>query len=486
MTPRRSSGHLASPVILALLVVLVAQALKAQRGAPVFDSTFTAAAMRVDYFHTGGLGSEVVALDRVVSDGVWPGSRTQLVDTTNLGTYLFEVADPVTNQVVYSRGFSSLYAEWETTAESKQTHRTFHESLRFPWPKAAVRVVVKKRARQGSFHDVWSTTIAPGSPFVTRADASPAGTVWTLLDNGPPSAKVDLLLIGDGYTQAELPKFHADAKRLVDAMFAVEPYRSRKSDFNVRGLDLPSAQSGVNRPQSGVFRRSPISAEYNIFGTDRYVLTADNRALRDAASAAPYEFIEILVNDKTYGGGGIFNAQATVAVDSGSAEYVFVHEFAHHFAGLGDEYYSSAVAYETGASEHPEPWEPNLTALHDLASLKWRDLVTPDTPLPTPWDRAGYERLSKDFQKRRADLRGKGAPESQIDAVMKEEEAAQTQYLASLPHSGKVGAFEGAGYEEKGLYRPSTDCIMFTRTRNGFCKVCQRAIARIVDLYSRP
>src|SRR5262245_25807578 len=90
------------------------------RPAAPFDAFFTASAMRVDYFHTGGMGTEVVALDRVVSDGVWPGSRTRLVDTTNLGNYLFEVLDPQTNQVLYSRGFSSIYAEWETTAESKR------------------------------------------------------------------------------------------------------------------------------------------------------------------------------------------------------------------------------------------------------------------------------------------------------------------------------------------------------------------------------
>ena len=126
-----------------------------------------------------------------------------------------------------------------------------------------------------------------------------------------------------------------------------------------------SAQTGVNRPHVGSFRRTPISAEYNIFDSERYVLTLDNRALRDAAASAPYEFIEILVNEEQYGGGGIFNDQATTAVDTGFAEYVFVHEFGHHFAGLADEYYTSDVAYETGAAEHPEPWEPNVTALRD-------------------------------------------------------------------------------------------------------------------------
>ena len=156
--------------------------------------------------------------------------------------------------------------------------------------------------------------------------------------------------------------------RLLPALFAQEPFKSRKTDFNVRALDLPVRPRAASTGRTpGVFRRTPLSAEYNIFDSERYVLTLDNRALRDAASAAPYEFIEILVNDKTYGGGGIFNDQATASVDSAFSDYVFVHEFGHHFAALADEYYTSDVAYETGAAEQPEPWEPNVTALQDPA-----------------------------------------------------------------------------------------------------------------------
>ena len=450
-----------------------------------FDTYFTDRTMRVDYFHTGGPGSEIVALDRVISDGPWPGSRTRLVDTLNLGNYLFEAIDPHANQVIYSRGFASLYGEWETTAESRQVNRTFHESLRLPWPKAPVQIVLKKRRPQGGFREIWSTTVDSRSRFVTAADAKPAGAVWTLFENGPASEKVDLLIISEGYTAGQMPKFHADAKRLVDAMFDVEPYKSRKRDFNVRGLDVPSSASGVNRPHVAAFRRTPLSAEYNIFDTERYLLTYDNRALRDAASSAPYEFVEILVNEAQYGGGGIFNFQATAAVDSAYAEYVFIHEFGHHFAALGDEYYTSPVAYETGRSEHTEPWEPNITALHDPATLKWRDLVEPGTPLPTPWDKDAYEKHSVAFQNKRRDLRAKHAPEAEIDKLFRAEEEFLTKFLASMKYSGKVGAFEGASYESKGLYRPEADCIMFTRDRVGFCRVCRRAIERVIDLYAR-
>ena len=440
--------------------------------------------MRVDYLHTGGPGtSETVSLDRVVNDGAWPGSRTQLVDPTNLGKYLFEVHDAGSGRLLYSRGFASVYGEWETTPEVKTAHRTFHESLRFPWPAQPVRVTLKKRQADNTFARVWSTDVDPASRFVNAAaPKGRIGTVWTLFENGPPAEKVDLLVIGEGYTTQQLPKFRKDAERLLGSLFAEEPFKSRKKDFNVRLLGVPSAEPGINRPNAGVFRRTPISAEYNIFDSERYVLTLDNRALRDAASAAPYEFIEILVNEQTYGGGGIFNDQATASVDSAFSDYVFVHEFGHHFAALADEYYTSDVAYETGGVK-PEPWEPNATA--DPSAGKWRDLVTPGTPLPTPWPKEEFEKHSLSIQERRRAIRKRNAPEAEMDALFREQRDWEEKLFASMPHAKAVGAFEGAAYEARGLYRPQADCIMFTRDRVGFCRVCQRAIARIIDLYSR-
>ena len=442
--------------------------------------------MRVDYVHSGGLGQEILALDQVVSDGVWAGSRTRLADDLNLGKYLFEVIDRRTNLVIYSRGFASIYGEWETTAEARELYRSFHESLRFPWPRRPVQVVLKVRDSENSFHQIWSTVVDPNSRFVNSADRTPAGEVWPIIESGPPSEKVDLLVIGDGYTAAEIPKFRADATRLVDALFQEEPFRSRRADFNVWGLDLPSAESGVSRPRAGQFRRTPVSAEYNIFDSERYVLTYDNRALRDAASAAPYEFLEILVNEDQYGGGGIFNFQATAAADTGFAEYVFIHEFGHHFAGLADEYYTSDVAYETGGAYHPEPWEPNVTALHDPDNVKWGDLIEAGTLIPTPWDKVAFETGSTAAQSERRVLRDERAPETRVDDFFTAQMERETALLSAMPHAGKVGAFQGASYEPTGLYRSEIDCIMFTRNPVGFCQVCSRAIENVIDQYSRP
>ncbi|HUP47254.1 MAG TPA: M64 family metallopeptidase [Thermoanaerobaculia bacterium] len=465
------------------ILLLILFLLPLSAAAAPFDALFLDKTMRVDFFHTGGRGAEIVALDRIISDGSWPGSRTQLVDTTNLGPYLFEVIDRSTNQVIYSRGFASIFGEWETTGEARERHATFHESLRFPWPRSAVQVVLKKRDRENAFQQIWSALIDPSSRFVNTADIRPAGRLFTLFENGPPSQKVDLLLIGEGYTEGELPKFQADAKRLVGKLFATEPFRSRRRDFNVRALHLPAAKSGVHRPRTRDDRRTATGVEYNIFDSERYVLTRDNRALRDAASAAPYDFLEILVNEKQYGGGGIFNDQATTSVDSAFSEYVFVHEFGHHFAALADEYYTSPVAYETGGAAHREPWEPNVTA--NGARPKWIDLVDKNTPLPTPWEKEAYEAYQRESQAERRRLRESNAPESEMDALFRREQAWSTKFLASQTHAGKVGAFEGASYEPAGLFRPEVDCIMFTRNEVGFCRVCTRAINRIIDLYAK-
>jgi hypothetical protein len=447
-----------------------------------FDDVFLDRTMRVNYFHTGNRGEEIIALGAIVSDGPWPGSRTRLLDTLNLGNYFLEVIDRDTNQTIYSRGFASVFGEWVTTDEAKDRAGTFEESVRFPWPKKPVQLVIKKRDSSNAFQQIFSALIDPSSRFVNPASRPPAGRVWSVIENGPPSQKVDLLVIGEGYTEAELPKFHRDVQRMVGKLFDTEPFKSRKSDFNVRALDLIEPQSGVNRPRTNDNRRTATGVQYNIFDSERYVLTLDDHRMRDVASSAPYDFLEILVNEKTYGGGGIFNDQATACVDSAFAEYVFVHEFGHHFAALADEYYTSPVAYaSSGAAEHPEPWEPNVTA--NPWKPKWA--TDPEIPLPTPWDKEEFEKHSREVQTERAHLRMINAPESQMDKLFTDERQWETKFLGSQKYAGKVAAFEGAAYEPRGLYRPQTDCIMFTRDEVGFCRVCRSAIERIIDMYSQ-
>ena len=440
------------------------------------------ATMRLDYYHTGNAQQETFALDRIVIEPLpWPGDPAKSIDDTNLGNYFFEVHDKAGNRLLYSRGFGSVFGEWVTTDEAKNMSRTFSESLRFPAPDAPVTIVLKKRD-EGEFHDVWTTTIDPKGKFIDNSRPPSPGPLLSIQKNGEPPTKVDLLIMGDGYTAAERTKFEKDARRFTEILFSRTPFKDHRQEFNVWGLCPAAEQAGISRPSNGIHRRNPLGTTYDTFDTERYILTTENRALRDYASYAPYEFIEILVNDKTYGGGGIFNLYATVAADSQWAPYVFVHEFGHHFAALADEYYTSDVAY-LPSTKKIEPWEPNVTALLDPTNLKWKDLVAPGTPLPTPWDKSQFEALEKEMQSQRHALRKENRPESEMDKLFSQEKAKEDDLLAHDKYSDRVGAFEGADYEAHGYYRPQENCIMFTRF-DAFCAVCRTAIERIIGMYA--
>jgi hypothetical protein len=440
--------------------------------------------MRLDYYHTGNAKQEMFSVDRVVIEPLeWPGNLEKPIDRTNLGKYLFEIRDK-NGRVLYSRGFASIYGEWETTEEAAAMNRTFHESVRFPEPPGAVRVVIRKRDARNEFQDAWTADVDPGNMFVDPSTPASPGPLIEIERNGDSATKVDFLLLADGYTAAERGKFERDARRMVDILFATSPFKERRREFNVWALSPAAVDSGISRPSTGIHRASPIGATYDAFGSERYVLTFNNRAMRDIAAFAPYEFVEILTNTRTYGGGGIFGLYGTVAADSEQAPYIFVHEFAHHFAALADEYYTSPVAYAPApATARVEPWEPNVTALLDPTTLKWRDLVSPDTPLPTPWQKEAFEKASRAYQERRAKIRADKRPEEEMEALFREAREFEVKLFASEKYAGKVGAFEGANYEAKGYFRPEVDCIMFTRSP-AFCAVCKRAIETIISLYS--
>ena len=421
---------------------------------------FTGALMRVDYFHTGTASKERFSLDRVRVEGPWSGNPRRLTDSTGLGKYRFRLTDPESGRVLFSRGFSSIYGEWETTEEARQElWRTFPEAVCFPEPRRIVRLELHKRDRQQAFHPVWEVLIDPGSNEVDRSPTR-SGNETTLMRNGPSSQKVDLLFLGDGYP--EEGEFQRDADRLAEALFRVEPFASRRTDFNVRCLFTPATAAGVSRPGAGVVIKSPLGASYDAFGLKRYILTTDDRAWRDAAASAPSDFVVILVNEEEYGGGGIFNLYAAVAADSPYSSHLLVHEFGHLFAGLGDEYYTSTVAYLDLMAPGVEPWEPNITALLDPVRLKWGHLVQEGTPLPTPWDKQGHELRSR--------------------SIGENPEAGPTGREME-PHAGIVGAFEGASYTPTGLYRPAQTCVMFSRNEPAFCLVCREAIEKMIDFH---
>jgi hypothetical protein len=206
----------------------------------------------------------------------------------------------------------------------------------------------------------------------------------------------------------------------------------------------------------------------------------------------------IMVNQARYGGGGIYNFYCTFISDNQWSEYVFIHEFGHCFAGLADEYYTSTTAYNDFYPIGIEPAEPNITALLDPATLKWKDDCSKGVAIPTPWEKEDYDRMDAAYQKVRGELNDRiarmkreGAPTDQVEKInaeserlSKENAAIMDAYLNRSKFVGVVGAFEGAGYSAKGLYRPMLDCIMFSKGTKPFCKVCESAIIKTIRQYT--
>ncbi|MHB8080312.1 MAG: M64 family metallopeptidase [Candidatus Krumholzibacteriia bacterium] len=488
-------------LLIALLVTCVPPAVRAAElpADPVFDACFRDETLRIDYFHTGNAREEFATLDRLWRQGTWAGSRLHLIDRLGVGRYEARAYDAATGALLFSRGFDSYFGEYATTDEAaKGVRRTYQESVLMPLPKAKIRFTIEVRGRDGARHELLAAEIDPDAWSVRRDPLSAGVTVVEAARHGDPHAMVDIAILAEGYTAAEEGKFRADLARFTRTLFDQEPYVSLADRFNVWGVFTPSQESGCDEPSRGIYRNTALGTTYDSLGSERYLLTEDNRAMRDLAAHAPYDVLYIMVNQTRYGGGGIYNLFCTFVSDNQWSEYVFLHEFGHAFAGLADEYYTSSTAYNDFYPRGVEPVEANITALLDPANLKWRDLVVAGTPLPTPWEKAGFDELDNAYQKVRGELNDRiaarmraDAPDAEVARLKAESEdrslahAKQVDaYLARSAWAGKVGAYEGAGYASAGLYRSQVDCIMFSKGIKPFCAACARQIARVVEQYS--
>ena len=481
---------------LAVLVLAAATAgcARAEKG-PAFEAWFVDRTMRVDYYHAGDAAGETVTLDRVYDQGAWAGSRTRLIDPFDLGRYRVKVYDGAGGQLLFSKGFDSYFGEYKTSGPALEgVRRTYHETALLPYPKKPVRFTVEAKDRNNAWTPLFSRTIDPADTGIVREKPAPGVTVIDVLKSGEPSRKVDVLIVAEGYTAGEEAKVRADLARFAAVLFGLEPYRSHRDKFNVAGVFRPSAESGCDEPSHGSFRSTAVGATFDSLGSERYLLTEDNRSLRDIAAHAPYDTLFIMVNHSRYGGGGIYNFYCTFTTDNQWHEYLFLHEFGHSFTGLADEYYTSDVAYNEFYPSGVEPAEPNITALLDPAGPKWRGLLTPGVGVPTPWEKAAYDEMDNAYQKVRreinagiARMKREGAEpaavaraEEESERLSREHAAKVDAFLRASRFWGQVGVFEGAGYASQGLYRPQLDCLMFTKGAKPFCAACRRRVEEVV------
>ena len=402
----------------------------------IFDEHFTDRTMRFDFILAGNSESTKVFPVSVITEPFWGGSLQNLTDPFNYGNFRYEVFDAGTGTVLYSKGFCTLYQEWQTTAEAKRIEKSFHEVATFPFPKNKVRFVLSIRGRDGLFTKLYETDIDPASYFIINEKPDEA-LATRIYGSGDPHTSLDIAFLSEGYTKGEMGKFRADVKRMADILFEEAPFDKYRERINIWAVEAPSQESGTDVPGEGIYVNTALNSSYYTFDVDRYLTTQDIRSVNDYAAAAPHDQIVVLINSPRYGGGGVYNYYSAVTSDHKFTPQVFTHEFGHGFAGLADEYYSSEVAYEEFYPLAVEPWEPNITTMVNFES-KWKDLIAKSVPVPTP---------------------------------------------NTKKYTGVTGLFEGGGYSAKGIFRPSFDCRMKSNEAESFCEVCQGAIEEMILFY---
>lgn len=464
-----------------------------------FDDYFVDRTMRIDYFHIGDSKEEWITIDQIYEQGIWAGSLRNLLDKFDNGRYYAKVYDVSSGRLIFSKGWDSYFGEYKTTGQAlRGLKRTYHETVLIPYPKKKIKFTLEVRNRENILQLLFSQEVDPSSISIIKERSDKGAKVFEILKSGDPHERVDVAFIAEGYTRKEEGKLKADLELFTKVFFNHEPYKTYKAEFNIYGVFKPSDESGCDEPRHGVYKNTAVSASFNALGSERYLLTEDNKSLRDIAAHVPYDSLLIMVNQKRYGGGGIYNLYCTFTVDNQWCEYLFLHEFGHSFAGLGDEYYTSSVAYNEFYPRGVEPTETNITALLDPKSLKWKDLLTPKIDIPTPWEKENFDRMDMAYQKIRREINEKiakmkreGAARAEIEKIERESERLSRDhakkvdgYFLKSRFRDKVGVFEGAGYSSKGLYRPMLDCLMFTKGKKPFCKVCEQAVVRVIKHYT--
>ena len=310
-----------------------------------FDQYFTTKSLRVDFALSGDAKTQAAAIQQLREEPVWAGPRRNLIDRFEYGGYYINVYDKASNKLIYSRGFNTLFEEWRTTEQAKHEVQSWNNSASIPFPKSKVIVEITARDRSDmKFHSLMKTEVDPTSIFIDRGKLKD-NRVVEIQKKGDSKEKVDLVFVAEGYTEAEEDKFIEDAKRFMEALFKTAPYDQRRDDFNVWAVAVDSEESGTDYSGKGIYKNTALNTGYYTFGVDRYLTTQDMKPIRDAVWNVPTDAIFLLINADTYGGGGMYNFYACGTAGHPKTPEVFTHEFGHSFAGLGDEYYSSEVAY---------------------------------------------------------------------------------------------------------------------------------------------
>lgn len=421
------------------LIIAVLTLISAAAEAQSFNDFFTDKTLRVNFILGGNSDSQNIYISNMNSIDGWYGRKNHLAKFPVEGNTQFELKDKKTGKVIYRNSLSTLFQEWQTYPEAKTSNRSFENVILMPMPKDTATLTISLISNRRQIAGSITETISPTDILIRKTGEEPAP--YEVLNKAADQEKcIHIAFLAEGYTDKEMDKFINDARIATDAIFAHEPFKKYQDRFQVIAVKSASEDSGTSVPSKGIWKKTALGSNFDTFYSERYLTTLNLNRVHDCLAGTPYEHIIILVNTDVYGGGGILNFYNLSSTGHKAYKPVIVHEFGHSFAGLADEY-----AYENEPLElYPadiEPWEANITTLVNFHG-KWEDMIAPKTKVPTP------------LSKKPEDIKN------------------------------KVGLFVGAGYNTKTVYRGMQDCRMRTNTNPEFCKVCQRALEKLIKFYT--
>ena len=389
-----------------------------------FDDYFEDKTLRLDYTFAGDATRQQIFVDELVSLPRWYGRKQHLAELPLKGNGQITVRSLADGMVIYRHSFSSLFQEWVSTAEAKQTQKSFENVFLVPFPKSPVEIKVELF----DYHDQVITRLThkvdPKDILIRKAGERQITPHVTLQQAADTARCIRVAFVAEGYQQQEMDVFLNDCRIAMESLFEHEPFKQNQLKFNMVAVMPPSVESGTSEPNKGIWKNTPLGSHFDTFYSERYLTTLHLKKLHDVLAGIPYEHIIVLVNTDRYGGGGIYNSYNLTYAHGKHFRPVVVHEFGHSFGGLGDEYpYGDDDPMYFADTE---PWEPNLTTKHDFNG-KWENLI-------------------KDK---------------------------------------KAGFIEGGGYLTKGVWRGYENCRMRTNEEPEFCLVCQQALQRLIDFYTK-
>lgn len=426
-----------------LLTLFVATiALSASGAEKKFDDIFTGRTLRTDLTMTGGpaAGGVAISLDRMSTMPGWAGRRAHLDELPYAGDAQLTMTDMASGDTIYRTSFSTLFHEWLSTEEAAERARTFDHTVLLPEPRAKANISLTFTDQRREPMATMAFAFDPEDILVQRLDRRrPLPYSYLHSSSLPEDQAVDVVILSEGYTEAEMDSFMTHAATAAKELLSYEPFRSRADRFNIIAVKAPSKDSGVSIPRLNDWRETAVGSHFSTFYSDRYLTAPSVSRIHDLLINIPYEHIIILANTDEYGGGGIYNSYTLTAARHPLMRPVVVHEFGHSFGALADEYFYEGDVMEDSFPLDVEPWQPNITTLVDFPS-KWEGMMVEGTPVPTP-------------------------------------PADASRY--------PVGLYEGGGYSAKGVYRPADECRMRNNTYPTFCDVCTAALLRLIDFYTK-